>query len=1170
MVHHKLKIMKKLLFVFFTILAGVVFAQTKFQHISNQSKGNSNSTFLDAAGLNKNPNAIIIVEADANARAANPHAIGVWYDGNNWAVFNQDKAIMPAGITFSISWKNPDANAFYQRSSAANLVNGRMMIDNAALNNNPAAAFYVSQVWNPGGGNGVYNNADIDLEYDKAAAKWLVRNASGTPIPEGAAFNIMINSDVKKAPAVFIPIRVDINASAVANAALINQANLGFEHPFAGNWVATGNAFSNQPVEGNTVMSERVLTNMAYGSGGIGGDYWKGMLYPIGFKGNNWIGTYEKGNGDAATGTLTSKPFAIVDRYLTFLLGGGKDLNKLFVELQVKKSDYEAAWGAGKHGLWGDTEDGFTRVDRVPSLLNSEELFRYYFDMDAELNHQFHGKTIRIRIVDDKTTSWGHINVDDFLFAPDLNDYLSLNKAGFGLLADPDVPVWGFFDSHAHPTANEAFGKNLYIGNPIAPMSDCFSTENCIRSHSIAGHDPHYGDDPNNNDALTANLSPHRMVGWPELVAFPRFDNVIHQKYHVEFIKRAWQGGLRLLCALAVNNMFIASRALGHYTNGQAIDDESVMYRSLDMVKEMARQNSEWMEIATSSRQARRIIKEGKLAVVLGVEADVFGNFKSPDCTWGDRGEDHPLVTITNDNAETLLENKLNEYFNYGVRQVLPLHYLSKPFGGTAVFNGITFLAQIASYDHVNVKGGISRGAAFNLYEDFSAGAALTALFTTFPAYAARIHKQNEESEINMVNADGLTTIGQRLFTKLMDKHFIIDQEHGSYESKDAIFAIASSKNNYPVIASHVDPLGLAFKWRNAPVRWAGEYFPASGIVNLNRNSDNINNFGTTNIRNLSHEMELSDDNYSHIRQSDGTIGVFTTLNRKQTYHGSFGTVEDNCAGSSKTFAQMYLYSLDKMNGRGVGLATDMPMVSALCPRFGAFASWALKSENDDIFKITQRTTERRAQHSGVFYDVKSRTYHHELFEGSDIPGWEQDVFKALAAWDASASPFENESSISISGEPGHPDRIRSYARGLFADNFNQLRTCCGDTPFEEGAMFLLKSNATDLYNALPDGFWRNHLTDVTRVYNQLKPVFDTWISKSFNNWTDKTPNNEPLRRYITGNRYWDYNLDGLAHFGLVPDMLQDLKNIGLSTVQLNPLFKSVEDYLKMWEKAER
>jgi len=227
-----------------------------------------------------------------------------------------------------------------------------------------------------------------------------LKNLNGSSIPDGAAFNISIvksnNNTITTIPAVEIadpngiktmPIKNNQVVKVVNNPSLATidpsvfqavtsaTANLGFEELFL-NWKITGTAFSNQPVSGNTVVSERVLTRLAYNAGGIGGDYWKGMPYPIGFKGNNWIGTYENDNGDAPTGTLTSNLIIAEKRYLTFLLGGGKDLNRLYVELQVKKTDYEAAWGAGQRGLFGDTEDGFTRVNRITSLLNSEELYR--------------------------------------------------------------------------------------------------------------------------------------------------------------------------------------------------------------------------------------------------------------------------------------------------------------------------------------------------------------------------------------------------------------------------------------------------------------------------------------------------------------------------------------------------------------------------------------------------------------------------------------------------------------------------------------------------------------------------------------------------------------------------------------------------------------------------
>ncbi|NOQ63250.1 MAG: hypothetical protein GQ582_01905 [Methyloprofundus sp.] len=54
-----------------------------------------------------------------------------------------------------------------------------------------------------------------------------------------------------------------------------------------------------------------------------------------------------------------------------------------------------------------------------------------------------------------------------------------------------------------------------------------------------------------------------------------------------------------------------------------------------------------------------------------------------------------------------------------------------------------------------------------------------------------------------------------------------------------------------------------------------------------------------------------------------------------------------------------------------------------------------------------------------------------------------------------------------------------------------------------------------------------------------------------------------------TGFKEFDYNVDGLAHVGLLPDMVQDLKEIGLDSHYLSQLFCSAEAYVRVWERAE-
>jgi hypothetical protein len=56
---------------------------------------------------------------------------------------------------------------------------------------------------------------------------------------------------------------------------------------------------------------------------------------------------------------------------------------------------------------------------------------------------------------------------------------------------------------------------------------------------------------------------------------------------------------------------------------------------------------------------------------------------------------------------------------------------------------------------------------------------------------------------------------------------------------------------------------------------------------------------------------------------------------------------------------------------------------------------------------------------------------------------------------------------------------------------------------------------------------------------------------------------------YKTENKIWDFNNDGLAHIGLLPDFIQDLKNIGLTDEDLAPLFRAAEAYVYMWERID-
>lgn len=66
-----------------------------------------------------------------------------------------------------------------------------------------------------------------------------------------------------------------------------------------------------------------------------------------------------------------------------------------------------------------------------------------------------------------------------------------------------------------------------------------------------------------------------------------------------------------------------------------------------------------------------------------------------------------------------------------------------------------------------------------------------------------------------------------------------------------------------------------------------------------------------------------------------------------------------------------------------------------------------------------------------------------------------------------------------------------------------------------------------------------------------------------------RTSGNAPLERCIAGSYAFDFNVDGLAHYGLIPDLMQDLHNVGVGPTTLGALFNSAEQYIRAWERCQ-
>src|SRR5437016_8469135 len=64
-------------------------------------------------------------------------------------------------------------------------------------------------------------------------------------------------------------------------------------------WINSGRAFDAQPTKADAVRTDRIAPVT------VGGDYWRGLTYPLGQNGTSLIATAVV-YGDGASGTLTS------------------------------------------------------------------------------------------------------------------------------------------------------------------------------------------------------------------------------------------------------------------------------------------------------------------------------------------------------------------------------------------------------------------------------------------------------------------------------------------------------------------------------------------------------------------------------------------------------------------------------------------------------------------------------------------------------------------------------------------------------------------------------------------------------------------------------------------------------------------------------------------------
>jgi microsomal dipeptidase-like Zn-dependent dipeptidase len=879
-------------------------------------------------------------------------------------------------------------------------------------------------------------------------------------------------------------------------------------------WTPTGSAFREQPTYGETMPATRARPP-GFDAGEterLGGDYWNSLV-DIGHHLDYWVGTGERRptpeSGpsltpfDSATGVLISREVALTARYITLLVSGPAS-NGTKVELYVDSATAMRRLGGKRRPATGGRPQtlpaGF-EVCATATGAGSEMMRRVTWDVG-----DLAGGRAYIVVTDNARDA--HINVDDILFANEqrTREYYAGTRFG-AIVRDStrdDVPdLWGFGDFHTHPMTHLGFGGLLH-GEPTGPIARALrACDGLVHGASLRMPVPRSIQDlrtvarllipfaifdelglpgeregfinvpqlvlqsMEHNHSTTEGHRPQgmpqfngqiRFTGeWDRIVerGWPSYTTVSHQQMHRDWIRRAWQGGFRIMCALGLNNELLSVAA------GRRQRDADVLTPQMDFMKQMARENGDWMEIAYSAADARRIIADGKLCVVLGVEYDRLADF-------------FPETGTVAEKVDAALDRLTRE----GVRHIFPIHLADNVFGGydlnkdllnlnTYFLNGRFSDVRDGAPHNVTYKsfGGLpgpgehlrvhllGQGfAGVELYGNPTyrpgspvepRGGGITLLDLDFPGiYAAMGGVANDEAfraftQTNFridalaligdlqrtmdsyarfathVNALGLTDAGRTMLGAMMRRGLLIDIDHMSALATDTALGILE-RNDYPVVSGHNDYRSLHTRHR--------------------------------------HEGQHTDEQLRRIA-SLGSVA------------GSVGNIGDDvigaelCQGTSWSWLKGYEYVVGHMPGAGIGIGTDMNgFLGGPGPRFGPQACTSRTSENaGDI-----------TMHRGVLY--------------------------------------------------------RHYSRSRI------------DYPEENFAVSVPLPTASTLRTTHVSAYrWQPPMTACT-----------------------------------TGTRTFDFNTDGLAHIGLVPDMIQDCRNLGMTPSALRIFMGSAEAFVEMWEKAER
>ncbi|AUX46616.1 hypothetical protein SOCE26_081220 [Sorangium cellulosum] len=385
-------------------------------------------------------------------------------------------------------------------------------------------------------------------------------------------------------------------------------------------------------------------------------------------------------------------------------------------------------------------------------------------------------------------------------------------------------PVLGFADVHAHVSATSFLG-GAHHGLPFHRFGVLGALGDCTLSHGPGGIKDIVGNFRGENPVPL-----HDNRGWPEFVDWPAAQSLTHEGMYYKWMERAWRAGQRLMVNNLVENETLC--AVQRIASGRPLQSCNEMDSAMAQAQLMrdleayidAQEGGPgrgWFRLVESPAEARQVIHDGKMAVVLGIEISHLFNC---DLQNGVAGCD-----------EADIDEQLDRLHAAGVRQMFPVHEFDNALGGNGIFDSFA----------LNLGNKVDTGEFWQTYDCpeqdyfYDAGAVLLSvappgagddpLTATLMALAGGhlpLYPQGREQ----CNARGLTTLGRYAIQKMMEKRMIIEVDHLELSNKAEVIAIAEQQTPaYPLVSTHGGHGGLTVDQARRIMALGGLIYPYKG-----------------------------------------------------------------------------------------------------------------------------------------------------------------------------------------------------------------------------------------------------------------------------------------------------------------------------------------------------